>query len=352
MEKKCIFCGEKPEEKNKEHVIPRWLIELTGDPKRAFSVGPFWNQKSVFLTFAADQFQFPSCEKCNNDYSKLEVCAKSAIEKMLIGQQLVLNDLIALLDWFDKVRIGLWLGYRYLDKNSWGIIPNYYINSRIAKADRLLAIYKLSEVSKGINFAGINSPIFAHNPTMFVLRINDLVYYNVSGTSLISKRIGFPFCSSQEVFEDGRNIVNWENGTRKIWNPIIRERFPFDGDIIMQAILPDYDVTKEYFEKSNIEYVEAFSYKANSGRSYPIAGRSSTIIKESTDFRYNVVLGNPVDAYKKIVLDCLKRQLEISKRTSFSKDDKKAYQLNAEKVEIEKMQRYFIKLGNRTIAST
>ncbi|HDR2534145.1 TPA: hypothetical protein QCI12_004383 [Enterobacter roggenkampii] len=33
--KKCIFCGDKPENKNKEHVIPKWLIEMTGDKKRS-----------------------------------------------------------------------------------------------------------------------------------------------------------------------------------------------------------------------------------------------------------------------------------------------------------------------------
>ena len=26
MAKYCVFCGNKPQDKNKEHIIPRWLI--------------------------------------------------------------------------------------------------------------------------------------------------------------------------------------------------------------------------------------------------------------------------------------------------------------------------------------
>ena len=39
LEKRCIFCGKKPSEKNREHIIPRWLIALTGDPKREWYLG-------------------------------------------------------------------------------------------------------------------------------------------------------------------------------------------------------------------------------------------------------------------------------------------------------------------------
>jgi hypothetical protein len=34
MDKFCVFCGESPENKNKEHVIPQWLIRMTGYSKR------------------------------------------------------------------------------------------------------------------------------------------------------------------------------------------------------------------------------------------------------------------------------------------------------------------------------
>ena len=35
----CVFCGKKPIEKTNEHIIPLWLIEYTGDPKRKIFLG-------------------------------------------------------------------------------------------------------------------------------------------------------------------------------------------------------------------------------------------------------------------------------------------------------------------------
>ncbi|MBE6918008.1 MAG: hypothetical protein E7470_08950 [Ruminococcaceae bacterium] len=39
MAKKCIFCGEPISEKSREHVIPQWLIEMTGEKKRIAAIG-------------------------------------------------------------------------------------------------------------------------------------------------------------------------------------------------------------------------------------------------------------------------------------------------------------------------
>jgi hypothetical protein len=42
--KRCIFCGNPPSAKNKEHVVPKWLIELTGDPKREWYLGLYFGE--------------------------------------------------------------------------------------------------------------------------------------------------------------------------------------------------------------------------------------------------------------------------------------------------------------------
>lgn len=80
----CIFCGEPPDNKTKEHVIPKWLIELTGDPKRIWKLGVRYGEEDKRKRerkFAADQFQFPACEACNSAYSELEGRAKSYMTK-------------------------------------------------------------------------------------------------------------------------------------------------------------------------------------------------------------------------------------------------------------------------------
>ena len=74
MEKVCIFCGERPESKNLEHVLPRWLIELTGNPKRRarFGYRRSVEGRPVERSFAFDAFKFPSCTECNQRFGELE----------------------------------------------------------------------------------------------------------------------------------------------------------------------------------------------------------------------------------------------------------------------------------------
>ena len=75
MGKVCVFCGKKPMEKTGEHIIPQWLIKLTGNPKR-FGFFGFYKEnnglKEMHLVF--DQFKFPACEKCNKEYLEKGVC--------------------------------------------------------------------------------------------------------------------------------------------------------------------------------------------------------------------------------------------------------------------------------------
>ena len=76
MDKFCIFCGGEPVAKNKEHVLPQWLIELTGNPKRlaGFGIDLFSSKQRKY---SLNQFQFPACKDCNNEFSSLEGKAKT-----------------------------------------------------------------------------------------------------------------------------------------------------------------------------------------------------------------------------------------------------------------------------------
>jgi hypothetical protein len=114
MEKRCIFCGNPPSAKNKEHIIPKWLIELTGDPKREWYLGvKFGEPGKPPRVFSADQFQFPACESCNSRYSNLEGRARGCFVKLWDNKPLTAGEWDDLLDWFDKVRIGLFIGNTY-----------------------------------------------------------------------------------------------------------------------------------------------------------------------------------------------------------------------------------------------
>lgn len=78
MKKVCIFCGKRPDEKTKEHVIPAWLIKMTGDPKRMANFSSGFVRSSIWPSrqFSYDQFVFPACNRCNEKFAHLESCAK------------------------------------------------------------------------------------------------------------------------------------------------------------------------------------------------------------------------------------------------------------------------------------
>jgi len=76
-EKFCVFCGQKPENKNKEHVLPKWLIKLTGKPNRQINIGLNFSdfKKDTEIKerkYSINSFTLPACEKCNTEYENLE----------------------------------------------------------------------------------------------------------------------------------------------------------------------------------------------------------------------------------------------------------------------------------------
>ncbi len=138
-DKYCVFCGNKPVNKTKEHILPKWLIEITG-PKNRLARFPSLNDASQEYSFS--NFVFPACETCNVKYGILESESKPIIEKMLNNSVLSANEIEVLLDWVDKIRIGLWLSMCIRDKNIYNLEPNFYIQGRIGTKDRAIFISK------------------------------------------------------------------------------------------------------------------------------------------------------------------------------------------------------------------
>jgi hypothetical protein len=123
-EKFCVFCGGAPTDKTKEHIIPRWLLRMTGNPKREAYFGrdwrsPDWKERK----YSWDAFSFPACDACNTRWSNIEANVKRVVERMMEGDALSASDLCVFLDWMDKVRVGLWLGMYYLNDNYRAITP-------------------------------------------------------------------------------------------------------------------------------------------------------------------------------------------------------------------------------------
>jgi len=191
----CIFCGKKPSNKNNEHAIPKWLIEFTGDPKRVWHLGVRYGEEGDKRErkFAADQFQFPSCEACNDRYSSLEGRSKSNISNLIEGNPLTAAEWDDLLDWFDKVRVGLWLGMKMLSRELGVPDAKFHIDQRIGRKDRCVLVYRINSNHRGCIIHAGGDPPFLFWPSCIGLTINGLVFINISTEYLLAGRMGFPF---------------------------------------------------------------------------------------------------------------------------------------------------------------
>jgi len=236
MEKVCVFCGQRPLEKTREHVIPKWLIELTGDPKRFAFFGHYKGSndlKEMHLIF--DQFTFPACEKCNKGFDELEALAKLVVIDLLKENPLDSKDINLLLTWLDKVRIGLWLGSLFYN-NPLGIDPNFYINQGTSTRDRMMIIYKNRIKQKRLNFIGIHH-VFRMLPICYTLIINNYAITNIAKIFLLSKGFGLAIPNHEYVLTSRGNLIMFKPGSQKINYPLVDITFDKNCTEFYQLIL-------------------------------------------------------------------------------------------------------------------
>lgn len=201
--RQCVFCGQKPNDKTREHVLPYWLLELTGDPLRVVTFGQNFERQKQPIRFSWNNYVAPACDRCNNRFSNLEGQVKPIVEALLRRETLTVSDYVILLDWLDKVRIGVWLLQHMIEKHPIQISPHFHIASRIAEKDRMVAVYAFDGDGMGINMLGSDSLIFRSMPSCFGLRINNLLLLNFSVDFFCSRGCGLPHPQSIQMLMDG-----------------------------------------------------------------------------------------------------------------------------------------------------
>jgi len=310
MGQKCIFCGKDIKEKTREHVIPKWLIELTGDKKRQANFGLDYGQINVsdspsYHQFAFDQFTFPACKKCNNYYGDfLEANAKKIVIKILDENELSKQEITILLDWFDKIRIGLWLGGIALNKNITGIDPHFYINQRLGAKDRVLLIYKAQNVPNGINFSNIYNPFFNVNPCSLVLRINNYLFVNISIDNLLLRDFGFPYPQKITISEGMKlGYSELSKGSESIRGAVLEDLSIFKtSKTIYQPLYKNLinlcTINNEYVSSNSI------SQKDGIGEIYVLQNNAINIMCDNDKYclKPREEYSNFINLYKKLLL--------------------------------------------------
>lgn len=263
----CIFCGQPPTDKNKEHVLPQWLLALTGDLKRVarFGFNMQAGQEPGAREYAFDRFTFPACERCNTHHSALENSAKGVLEKILNAAPVNPSELSVLLDWFDKVRVGLWLGFHQLSKNQLDVEPQFHIERRIGQFDRLLIVERYAPPTQRLNFGGIDTPAFGLTPSAFTLTVNDFQFTNVSYSFVVSRRLGFPYPSESYLVKDRDGLMHtMQPARRRIMRPVLQRPIKERGLILYQPMFPQ-DLADEPSDYYDDPYVRANSLDYEAG---------------------------------------------------------------------------------------
>jgi len=240
----CVFCGKQPESKDNEHILPQWLLRMTGNPKRTVNFGTnFGTGKTI--RFDWKSLQVPACEKCNSEFSDLEDRAKGYVLSILNRSPLTSIEYSDFMDWLDKVRTGLWLNYHLIQGNPTNIQPSFHIKSRVGKKDRMIAIYPIEGDEKGLNAYGVESLVFHTQPSCFGLRINNILIFNMSSDYLFAARCGFPFPKVVYTHLDGNNprlmhLSDFKTNYR-IKHPLIRSKIFKPSIHIYQPIMAATD---------------------------------------------------------------------------------------------------------------
>ena len=264
MRKICVFCGQRPYQKSREHVLPNWLIEITGSPKRFGFFGLSRNGKSLKeMHLKFDQFTFPACEICNREFGKIEALTKPIILDLLEERPLDNKDINLILTWLDKIRIGIWLGSLYYN-NIFDIDPNFYINQGVFSRDRMILIFKNRLNRKGLNIMG-NHYVFQMLPICFSLIINNFAIINLAKILLLAKGFGLAIPKEELILPTKGSHIKFTKGSQKINYPLVD--ITFDNNNCTEFYQPVLDKTflVSILSKLNTEHIKKVFINKKSG---------------------------------------------------------------------------------------
>jgi len=264
----CVFCGAEPGAETREHVIPLWLIELTGDPKRNATFGPIMDthsRKFAMKKYPFEKFAFPACKSCNEEWSRVEGSLKPILGSVLSRDPMSCGQFALLLRWLDKVRVGLWLSLLYLQKGFYEITPHFYINSRVDRSDRILLVYRSDFLGKRLTVWGCNLLSFRYTPSCFTLVVNNCYFLNASFDFLVSRGLGLPYPRRMYYVRDPRSgnyqggLQDLVRGAECVSEPIVGLHYDPRCAQLFQPMFGKPEIRSRFSSLYNTDYVRSVS---------------------------------------------------------------------------------------------
>lgn len=184
--RRCLFCGDPldGQKRNFEHIIPRWLAKEADLERRKMPL----ETRDRRIEVGMGRIGMKVCVRCNNDGSNLEGDAKLAYLALARGDDLDDGAVRTLLDWLDKIRIGMWLWLLENSKESVPIDPKFRINQRMAGKDRILLAKRYPQGLKGLGFWGVEE-YFLCVPSSIGLFINNVALVSLSADFLLARHL-------------------------------------------------------------------------------------------------------------------------------------------------------------------
>ena len=298
MKVACVFCGKEPQNKNKEHIFPKWLLKMTDFDKGNKSVGSNW-ETGKELVFNMLSYTFPSCKKCNDDFGKIEAKVKPTFDKLLT----------------DKIRISGWLGIKYMNKNTFTMNPKYYINTRVGIKDRLLTITNTYKDEKTLNWSGMNTPAFMLSPTAFTLRVNNLVFVNCSSDFIVSRRLGFPYIQSERLnpLSDRTDFIMGK-GTEKSYSNYFTTKLYNPTMTIAQPIYKTINNNLPSYYDNSFVKDNSYDYKQGLGKIFISANGKLKTLERNDIINFSMPDAKKVYGHVEVVRPILELQIELIKK--------------------------------------
>jgi hypothetical protein len=124
-----------------------------------------------------------------------------------------------------------------LNKDFFGVEPNFHIKRRIGQFDRILLMQRSTTEQKRLSFAGADTPAFSYHPSAFTLTINDVFLTNISSAYLLSRRLGFPYPDRLYLLPDRHELFcNLQPGLERVLRPVVQRTWPPAARVILQPM--------------------------------------------------------------------------------------------------------------------